>query len=47
VAVSALSPGHHVITLSATDSDGEVGTAAVSVFVHLPPIYLPIVLRGH
>jgi hypothetical protein len=47
VAVSTLSSGRHVITLSATDSDGQVGTDSISIFVHLPPIYLPMVLRGH
>jgi hypothetical protein len=47
MAVSTLSSGRHVITLSATDSDDQVGTDSVSIFVHLPPIYLPMMLRGH
>jgi hypothetical protein len=47
VAVSTLSSGRHVITLSATDSEDQVGTATVNIFVRLPPLYLPIVLRGH
>jgi hypothetical protein len=47
VVVSTLSSGHHIITLSATDSEDQVGTATVNIFVRLPPIYLPIVLRGH
>jgi hypothetical protein len=45
MAVSTLSPGHHVITLRATDSDGQVGANSVSVFVRLPPVFLPLVLR--
>jgi len=41
----SLSPGEHVITLTATDSDGNVTTATVRVYVG-HKIYLPLVLRN-
>jgi hypothetical protein len=41
----SLSPGEHVITLTATDSDGNVTTATVQVYVG-HKIYLPLVLRN-
>jgi hypothetical protein len=40
-----LSPGEHVIALTATDSDGNVTTATVPVFVG-SRLYLPLVLRS-
>ncbi len=40
-----LSPGEHVITLTATDSDGNVTTATVRVYAG-HKIYLPLVLRN-
>jgi hypothetical protein len=40
-----LSPGEHVIALMATDSDGNVTTATVPVFVG-SRLYLPLVLRN-
>ncbi|MBC7260736.1 MAG: hypothetical protein H5T63_01870 [Chloroflexi bacterium] len=43
IIVQMLSPGWHKITLSATDSDGMVGSAQVTVFIghqlHLPVIW--------
>jgi hypothetical protein len=47
VAVTDLQPGQHVITLRATDSDAQSGTATVTVYVGLPPltIYLPVVVK--
>jgi hypothetical protein len=42
----SLSPGEHVITLTATDSDGNVTTATVRVYVG-HKIYLPLVLRNY
>ena len=44
--VATLSPGHHVITLTATDSDGQAGTASVEILVFRERLYLPIVRRG-
>jgi hypothetical protein len=44
--VDTLSPGHHVITLTATDSDGQVGTASVEILVSRHRLYLPIVQRS-
>jgi hypothetical protein len=44
VAVSTLSPGRHVITLSATDSDGMESSAGVNVFVG-QSVYLPLLVR--
>jgi hypothetical protein len=41
-----LSPGEHIITLTATDSDGNVTTATVRVYVG-HKIYLPLVLRNY
>jgi hypothetical protein len=40
------SPGMHTITLTATDSDGNEGTATVSIFVG-HRIYLPFAAKGH
>jgi hypothetical protein len=41
----SLSPGEHVITLTATDSDGNVTSATVRVYVG-HKVYLPLVLRN-
>lgn len=43
--VDSLSPGLHHITLTATDSSGQRGSASVSVYVGFVD-YLPIVLRA-
>ncbi len=43
--VDTLSTGQHLITLTATDSDGETGTATITIFVGYR-LYLPLVLRG-
>jgi hypothetical protein len=45
VAVSALSPGRHVITLSATDSDGLSASATVIVFIAPLRVYVPLLYR--
>jgi hypothetical protein len=42
---ASLSPGEHVITLTATDSDGNVTSATVRVYVG-HKVYLPLVLRN-
>jgi hypothetical protein len=42
----SLSPGQHVITLTATDSDGNVGTASINVLV-IYKTYLPLILRKY
>ncbi len=44
VTVSTLSPGRHIITLSATDSDGMESSADVNVFVG-QSFYLPLIVR--
>lgn len=44
LAVSGLKGGTHIITLTATDSDNNIGTATITVFV--PEIYLPVILRN-
>jgi hypothetical protein len=41
-----LSLGYHVVTLTATDSSGDVGEARVEVFV-MHKVYLPLVLQNH
>ena len=43
--LDALSPGRHVITLTATDSDAQTQTASIRLFVGSIH-YLPIILRG-
>jgi len=43
--VVTLSPGYHNITLTATDSDGNRGTATIRVYVGYK-VYLPLVLRN-
>ena len=47
VAVTSLQEGQHVITLRATDSDVQSGTATVTIYVGLPSatIYLPVVVK--
>ncbi|MGD2145510.1 MAG: hypothetical protein PVH41_02315, partial [Anaerolineae bacterium] len=42
----ALSLGWHGITLTATDSDEETGTASIHIYVG-PRIYLPAILKDH
>ena len=42
--VPSLSPGWHTITLTATDSDGMVGTDAIHIFIG-QPFYLPLLLH--
>jgi len=44
IAVQSLSPGWHEIGLSATDSDGMVGSAKITIFVG-QRLYLPVVLK--
>ena len=44
--VDTLSPGHHVITLTATDGDGQVSTASVEILISRHRLYLPIVQRS-
>lgn len=46
LAVAALSPGAHRITLRATDQDGQAAEAALRVTVRGGGLYLPLVLRG-
>ncbi len=45
--VSGLVTGAHRITLTATDSDGQIGTDEILIFVGISPlrVYLPVVLR--
>ena len=45
LAAQNLSPGRHIITLTAADRDGQIGMAAVEVFVGQSQVYLPLVLR--
>ncbi|HBY98668.1 MAG TPA: hypothetical protein DEP84_32765, partial [Chloroflexi bacterium] len=47
LAVESLSQGTHQITLTATDSDGQSGSATVTIYVGTPPtrLYLPILAR--
>ncbi len=40
-----LSPGRHVLTLAATDKDGNIATASITVYAG-GKTYLPLVLRG-
>jgi hypothetical protein len=44
-ALVTLSPGQHVITLAATDVDGNHATANINVYAG-GKIYLPLVVRG-
>jgi hypothetical protein len=44
---ATLSEGQHVITLLATDNDGNIGTASIKVSVGFKQIYLPIILKNH
>lgn len=44
-ALVTLSPGQHVITLTATDSDGNHTTASITVYAG-EKTYLPLVVRG-
>ena len=44
-ALVTLSPGRHVITLAATDKDGNTATASISVYAG-GKTYLPLVVRG-
>ena len=44
LSVTGLQLGWHVITLQATDSDGQSGAATVSVYVGYPS-YLPMMMR--
>jgi len=44
--LASLSPGEHVITLTATDSDGNLTTATVQVYVG-QKVYLPLILRNY
>ena len=46
--MTTLSVGRHVITLRATDSNDQSGSATVGISVGLPPlgVYLPIVMRA-
>jgi hypothetical protein len=46
LAAQDLTPGLHQLTLTATDSDGMVGSASVSIFVG-PRVYLPLVMKGY
>jgi len=43
--VVTLSPGRHVLTLAATDTDGNTATASISVYAG-GKTYLPLVVRG-
>ena len=45
LAAQNLTPGRHIITLTAADSDGQVGMASVEIFVGQSQVYLPLVLR--
>ena len=44
-ALVTLAPGRHVITLAATDKDGNHATASITVYAG-GKTYLPLVLRG-
>ena len=44
--VNSLTPGAHSITLTATDSDGQMGTDSVGLFVG-HKIYLPLILKNY
>ena len=44
-ALVTLSPGRHVLTLAATDRDGNTATASISVYAG-GKNYLPLVLRS-
>jgi hypothetical protein len=43
--VVTLSPGPHVITLAATDTNGNTATANINAYAD-GKTYLPLVLRG-
>ena len=43
---SGLRVGTHTITLAVTDSNGNVGTETIQVFIGAK-VYLPIMLRNH
>ena len=44
IVLASLSPGQHIITLTATDSDGNVTTDSLIVFVGYKT-YLPLILK--
>jgi len=44
--VGSLSPGWHTITLTAADSDEQIGSASVNIFVG-HRIYLPVILKNY
>jgi len=46
LAAHDLTPGRHLITLAATDGDGQTGLASVEIFVDRARIYLPLVMRA-
>ncbi len=46
LAAHDLTPGRHIITLAATDSDRQVGLATVQITVAFPQTYLPLTLRA-
>jgi hypothetical protein len=46
LAVTGLISGTHVITLTATDSDGQMDSAIVTVDVGISRLYLPIIMRN-
>jgi hypothetical protein len=44
-ALVTLSPGRHVLSLAATDRDGNIATASINVYAG-GKIYLPLVAHG-